>query len=95
VTFDCATSNQFYVSLTQNITVSAPTNPSDGQEIFITLRQDGTGSRTVAWNAVFCFPAAVTPTTTVTALKADIHRAVYHSNLAKWLVTSAQNYTVA
>lgn len=39
--------------LAANATINAPTNPSLGQELTFTFIQDGTGGRTVAWNAVF------------------------------------------
>jgi hypothetical protein len=95
VTLDCSVSNQFYVSLTENITVNAPTNPNNGQTISIMLRQDATGSRTVAWNAIFCFAGASTPTMTATALRADLYVATYSTTLTKWLVVATQNFTVA
>jgi hypothetical protein len=95
VTMDCAVSNQFYVELTEDITVNAPTNPQNGQTIWIILQQDATGDWTVTWNAAFCFPAASAPTMTVTADKADLYVATYSATLTKWLVTVHQNYTVA
>jgi len=39
--------------LAANATINAPTNPSLGQELTFTFIQDGTGGRTVSWNAVF------------------------------------------
>lgn len=39
--------------LTNNITINAPTNPAKGQRLTLQFTQDGTGSRTVTWNAVF------------------------------------------
>lgn len=95
VDFDTAISNQFYLVLTGNVTINAPTNPQNGQTIQILIRQDATGSRTVTWNAVFCFAGGSAPTQTVTAAKADLYTATYYSTLSKWVVTAAQNYTVA
>lgn len=40
-------------ALTGNITINAPTNSFNGQELTFWLTQDATGGRTVAWNAVF------------------------------------------
>jgi hypothetical protein len=94
VTYDCATSHSFYTVLTENITVNAPDNPQSGQTIKIMLKQDATGSRTVAWNAIFCWPGAATPTITATASRADIVTATYNATLAKWLCSIEQNYTV-
>lgn len=94
VDYDCAASNQFYTVLTESITVNAPTNPQNGQTIWIVLKQDGTGSWTVTWNAIFCFAGGSTPTMTATADKADLYVATYNATLAKWLVVAHQNYTV-
>lgn len=41
------------VTLTGNRTMGAPTNATNGQRILFTIVQDGTGGRTLAWNAVF------------------------------------------
>lgn len=55
-------------TLTGNLTVASPTGtPFDGQKLFFRLIQDGTGTRTVTWNAVYAFgtdiTAAMEPTT--------------------------------
>jgi hypothetical protein len=94
VTYDCTASNSFYTVLTENVTIAAPTDPVNGQTIWILIKQDGTGSWTVTWNAVFCFPAGSAPTQTATADKADMYTATYNATLTKWIVTYAQNYTV-
>jgi len=71
------------VTLTANVTFDAPTNPTTGQFISIVCIQDGTGSRTIAWNAVFEFAADTAPTATTTASKGDMFNFRY--NGAKWL----------
>lgn len=53
IAIDAAQGTTFTVTLAGNRTVGAPTNPSVGQRIKITAKQDGTGGRTLAWNAVF------------------------------------------
>ena len=95
ITVNCDNANQFYAVLTENVTMAAPANPYDGQKIQIILKQDATGGRTVTWNAIFCFPGGSAPTMTATAAKADLYEGVYNDTLAKWLMTSSQNYTVA
>lgn len=42
-------------TLTENTTIGAPTNPQLGAILIFQFTQDGTGGRTVAWNAVFKF----------------------------------------
>ena len=39
--------------LTGNITINAPTKPALGKVLIFDFTQDGTGSRTITWNAVF------------------------------------------
>jgi hypothetical protein len=41
------------VTLTGNIVVGAPTNAHFGCELVMILKQDGTGGRTIGWNAIF------------------------------------------
>ena len=60
------------LTLTANTTFDAPTNMKDGGFYSITLIQDGTGSRTASWNAVFKWAAGTAPTLTTTASAKDI-----------------------
>ena len=71
------------VTLTNNVTFDAPTNPTTGQYISIVCIQDGTGSRTIAWNAVFEFTGDTAPTATTTASKGDMF--TFRYNGSKWL----------
>ena len=71
------------VTLTANVTFDAPTNPTTGQFISIVCIQDGTGSRTIAWNAVFEFASDTAPTATTTANLGDMFNFRY--NGSKWL----------
>lgn len=40
-------------ALTGNITINAPSNPAKGKILIFVFTQDGTGGRTVTWDAVF------------------------------------------
>ena len=71
------------VTLTANVTFDAPSNPTTGQYISIVCIQDGTGSRTIAWNAVFEFKDDTAPTATTTASKGDLF--TFRYNGSKWL----------
>ena len=71
------------VTLTANVTFDAPSNPTTGQYISIVCIQDGTGSRTIAWNAVFEFKDDTAPTATTTASKGDMF--TFRYNGSKWL----------
>ena len=71
------------VTLTENVTFDAPSNPTTGQFISILCIQDGGGSNTIAWNAIFEFAADTAPTATTTGDKGDLFSFRY--NGAKWL----------
>jgi hypothetical protein len=64
--------------------MGAPTNPVDGQRIDFMLAQDGTGSRTIAWNAAYDFGTAGAPTLTTTASKMDVTGFIYRAASSKW-----------
>ena len=36
-----------------NVTVANPLNPEAGQELYLEVKQDGVGSRTITWGAAF------------------------------------------
>ena len=71
------------VTLTDNVTFDLPTNPTTGQYISIVCIQDGTGSRTIAWNDAFEFTGDEAPTATTTADKGDLF--TFRYNGSKWL----------
>lgn len=92
VTPNCNLSNVFYVSLTENITIAAPTNPRSGQVINIILQQDATGGRTVTFNSIFTFSGGGEPTATTTALAVDMVSCQYDSVNSKWRCSYATNF---
>jgi len=73
------------VTLAGNRTLSAPsgTTPIAGQFISLLIIQDGTGSRTITWNAAYEFAADTAPTLTATASLGDLF--TFRYNGAKWL----------
>ena len=63
VAWNCDTDGQVVqVTLAGNRTFGAPTNQVNRTFYSLTVIQDGTGSRTGAWNAVFKFTGASVPT---------------------------------
>ena len=77
------------MTLAGNRTLGAPTNPTDGKKVVWRIRQDATGSRTLAYNAIFRFGTDVTsPTLTTTASKTDVIAAIYNSADTKWDVVA-------
>ena len=59
--------NQFVVTLVANRTLATPTNLTIGQTGHIYAIQDGTGGRTLSYNAVFKFPGGTDPVATTSA----------------------------
>ena len=72
VTWDASTEDVAKVTLAGNRTLAAPTNTTTGQFISLLIIQDGTGSRTLTWNAVFEFASDTAPTLTTTANLGDV-----------------------
>jgi hypothetical protein len=84
VSWDIATDPVAKVTLGGNRTLAAPSNPvGSGQFISLLVIQDGTGSRTLTWNAVYEFKEDTAPTLTTTASKGDLF--VFRYNGAKYL----------
>lgn len=71
VTPDFATSNNYTLTLGQNLTIANPTNLTAGQSGSIFLVQDGTGSRTAAWDSYWDFAGGTAPTLSTAASAVD------------------------
>ena len=71
VTPDFNDSNNFTLTLDQNLTIANPSNLVAGQSGSIFLVQDGTGSRTAAWGSYWDFAGGTAPTLTTTASAVD------------------------
>ena len=83
VTWDASTQDVCKLTLGGNRTLAAPTNSTTGQFISILVIQDGTGSRTLSFNAVYEFASDTAPTLTTTANLGDVF--VFRYNGSKWL----------
>lgn len=83
VSWDVSTEDVAKVTLAGNRTLAAPTNATTGQFISLLIIQDGTGSRTLTWNAVYEFASDTAPTLTTTANLGDVF--VFRYNGSKWL----------
>ena len=84
VAWDVSASPIAKLTLGGNRTISAPTNAvGSGQYISLLVIQDGTGSRTLTWNAVYEFTADTAPTLTTTASKGDLF--TFRYNGSQWL----------
>ena len=83
VTWDASTQDVCKLTLGGNRTLAAPTNSTTGQFISILVIQDGTGSRTLSFNAVYEFASDTAPTLTTTANLGDVF--VFRYNGSKWI----------
>ena len=85
VSWNALTSPVAKVTLGGNRTIAAATGAVAGTFASLLVIQDGTGSRTVTWNAAYEFAADTAPTLTTTANLGDLF--VFRYNGAKWLET--------
>ena len=85
IAWDVIASPVAKVTLGANRTLAAPsgTSPAAGQFIALTVIQDGTGSRTLTWNATYEFASDTAPTLTTTANLGDLF--IFKYNGSKWL----------
>jgi len=90
VAIDLSLGNNFSLTLAGNRTLAAPTNVTAGQSGVIVVTQDGTGSRTLAFNSIYKFAGGTAPTLTTTASAVDI-LAYYVESSTRITVTSLLN----
>jgi hypothetical protein len=83
INWDMADEAVAKVTLGGNRTLNAPTNGSTGQFASLLVIQDGTGSRTLTFNAVYEFKDDIAPTLTTTGGKGDLF--TFRYNGSKWL----------
>ncbi len=82
------------VTLGANRTLGAASGGVAGQFVSLLIIQDGTGSRTLTFNAAYEFKDDTAPTLTTTAAKGDLF--VFRYNGSKWLeVGRNQNLTLS
>ena len=94
ITWDMDSQQVARVTLGGNRTIAAPTNANSGQVAILEVKQDGTGSRTLTWNAIYEFKDDTAPTLTTTASKADLF--VFYYNGSKWQEMGRnQNLTIS
>ncbi len=90
IAVDLSLGNNFTVTLAGNRTLGAPSNVTAGQSGVIVVTQDGTGSRTLAYNSAYKFAGGTAPTLTTTASAVDV-LAYYVESSSRITVTSLLN----
>lgn len=93
ISVNAALSNIFTLTIAHNATLDNPTNLADGMVLTFRIKQDGTGSRTLAYGTKYEFPGDVAPTLTTTAGKLDVITGVYDSVADKIYCTISQNFS--
>jgi len=71
ITLDFGASCHHSVTLAHNATFADPSNEVVGQSGSIIITQDGTGSRTAAWNSAFKWAEGTAPTLSTAAAAVD------------------------
>lgn len=89
-TCNTALSNAFTATLTTNITTFTVSNPTEGQTISIMFKQDGTGSRTISWPALFRWPAGSAPVLSTAAGARDLLTAQFIDGV--WLAALSKGF---
>jgi len=83
ISWDASTEDVAKVTLAGNRTLGSASSGTTGQFISLLIIQDGTGSRTLTWNAAYEFASDTAPTLTTTANLGDVF--VFRYNGSKWL----------
>lgn len=89
---DASLSNTFTVTLGGNRTLANPTNMTNGAIYTWRVRQDGTGSRTLAYGSKFKWPGGLAPTLTTTASATDFISGQYFSDTDTLLCVAQKGF---
>jgi len=85
IVVNAALGNVFTVTLGGNRTLGNPSNPVDGQKIVVVVKQDGSGSRTLAYGTSYAFSTSLPSPTLSTAPGAtDYLGFIYSAVATKW-----------
>jgi hypothetical protein len=84
VTMNATTGTQRLVA-GGDLTIAAPTNPTNGQKLRLHAIQDATGSRLFTWNVVFKWASGTPPVLSTAAGARDLLEWTYDSISAVWV----------
>ena len=84
MTVDWSKGNIQSLAMTANVTSMTFSNPVDGAKYILMIKQDATGSRTIAWPATVRWPGGTAPTLTTTANKTDYITFIYNGVDSKY-----------
>lgn len=89
---DASLSNTFTVTLGGNRTLANPTNMTNGAIYTWRVRQDGTGSRTLAYGSKFKWPGGTAPVLTTTGSATDFISGQYFSDTDTLLCVAQKGF---
>ena len=92
VAVDFSAGFNFFLTLGGNRTLGNPSNMKAGQSGIIAISQDGTGSRTLAFDTYWKFPNGVAPTLTTTASRIDMLSYVVLNSVTIYAVLNKDFY---
>lgn len=85
IAIDASQGNRFTVTLGGNRTLGTPTSPLDGQPLILEVKQDATGSRTLAYSPAYEFGTGLaSPTLSTAAGDVDLLGFIYSAAISKW-----------
>lgn len=93
IVVDSSAGTYFLLTLTGNHTLGVPSHPTDGLKITFEVKQDATGSRTLAFATgagAYSFGAGSAPTVTATAGATSLVEFSYSARVGKWLYRGSQ-----
>lgn len=84
IAVDASLSNNFKLTLATNATLSNPTNATDGMVLNIRIKQDSTGSRTLAYGSAYKWAGGSAPALSTAANAVDLLSMYYDATNAVW-----------
>ena len=87
-TIDASTGTRFRVTATGDLTLAAPTNPVDGQQITVTILASG-ANRALTISGSIVLTTGITSPITITSAKRWIGGLAYNSDAAAWILLAS------
>jgi len=91
VDVDVSVATAFTLTPTQNFTLNAPTNPSNGMVRNFVFTQGAT-PYTITWDAAYQFPGGIEPALTASASAVDFMSMYYNAATAKWVCVMNKDF---
>jgi len=77
--------SKYRLTMIQNGSLAPFTNPLDGQEFFVRIRQDATGNRVITFDPVYVFPTGMSKVLSTAPNSVDLLSCTYDAELAVFL----------